>query len=405
MKRVLLILVITLALSAAVFASNTETKRYVVYSDNPILKKTLGVRYEFPGKFTTSLTPMQVNLLKSMGVKVREVKVYYIKDIKGQIETKNSDILKVSVSKRYYPSDQTPWGIEKIYNDPTITKTSGGAGINVAVLDTGVYTDHPDLKNRIKQCVDFTGIVSPVVGKCKDLNGHGTHVSGTILADGGSDGKGIYGVAPEANLLAYKVCNAAGFCYEDDIAAAINYAGNNGANIVSMSFGSDSPSDLIYAAIKDNSNILYVAAAGNDGPDLGSIDYPAAYPEVIAVAAINISDYVADWSSRGINGTEYNGIDEKEIEVAAPGVNIESTWNNGGYKVLSGTSMATPHISGLAAKYWSTNTSMSKDDVRKWIQERASMYDIVLGIFAGSGYDPASGFGLPTVGQPFLFSF
>jgi len=188
------------------------------------------------------------------------------------------------------------------------------------------------------------------------------------------------------------------FVGRDDIAAAIRYAADNGAEIISMSLGGDTSSDLIYDAVKYayNKSVLIVAAAGNDGPEKGSIDYPAAYAEVVAVAAIDSSDFVPDWSSRGIERSGSNGIQEKEMEVAAPGVDVESTWNDGCYYVASGTSMATPHVSGLAAKYWSTNPSMTSSKVRQWIQTRASSYDITKGIYASEGYDPASGFGLPT---------
>ena len=100
-----------------------------------------------------------------------------------------------------------------------------------------------------------------------------------------------------------------------------------------------------------DNGLLVVAAAGNDGPELGSIDYPGAYVKVIAVGAIDSNENVPDWSSRGINDGDYI-IEEKEVEFGAPGVNIESTYNDGCYEYMSGTSMATPHVSGLAAKLW-----------------------------------------------------
>src|SRR3989338_834751 len=122
-----------------------------------------------------------------------------------------------AVSRKYLPADQTPYGIEQIYNDNTIASTSGGAGIDIAILDTGVYKSHLDLKRRVKQCVDFSQGswygTTIKVGTCTDGHGHGTHVASTALADGGADGKGIYGVAPEANLFAYKVLSNSGSGY------------------------------------------------------------------------------------------------------------------------------------------------------------------------------------------------
>jgi subtilisin len=408
MKKIITVSLILLLAMPVVLAFPNQARPYIIYSENPILKKLLGVRHEFPGKFTTDLTPAQVEIFKRV-VRIEPVKLYHIigKPICGDGVAHPSeqcgepglpdcpegqvcvDCKCVTPEERScYPSDQTPWGIEKIYNDTTITTTSGGAGIDVAVLDTGVYKDHPDLTRRVADCKDFTK--KGVKPGCADGNGHGTHVSGTILADGGSDGLGIYGVAPEANLFAYKVCNNAGLCWADDIAAAIRYATDNGVEIISMSLGGDTSSDLIYDAVKYayDKGVLIVAAAGNDGPELGSIDYPAAYVEVIAVGAIDVNEDVPDWSSRGINDGDYT-IEEREVEFGAPGVSVESTWNDGCYYVASGTSMATPHVSGLAAKLWQGSAS----ETRTYLQERAKLYDLWT-----SGDDSATGFGLPTVG-------
>jgi subtilisin len=220
---------------------------------------------------------------------------------------------------------------------------------------------------------------------CEDNNGHGTHVAGTVLANGGSDGLGVYGVAPEADLMVVKVCDKRGYCYGDDIAAGIEYAADHGANIISMSFGGDSPDPMVLQAIDHavESGVLPVAAAGNDGPEDGSIDYPAAYVKVIAVGAIDETESVPYWSSRGLNDGD-NVVEEKEVEFAAPGVSIESAYNDGCYAYMSGTSMATPHISGLAAKLWQGDSGNTRDYI----------HDIAEDI-APNGDDRASGLGLP----------
>ena len=114
------------------------------------------------------------------------------------------------------PVDQTPYGMEQIYDNPDITETSGGDGITIAHLDTGVFTDHPDLTNRIVGCLDATQYFAE---ECTDLDGHGTHTAGIAVADGG-DGSGIYGVAPEADLFVIKVCNDFG-CAVDDVGAVL----------------------------------------------------------------------------------------------------------------------------------------------------------------------------------------
>lgn len=405
MRKILITMVLSLLvvpIVAGIPAMKTETslhstKPYWVKSNNPLVKSVVKIRHEFRNYFSASLTPTQAKLLRLLGIEVEPVKAFYItkptcnyngicepelgenpscSDCKTSGET--------STQRTCYPSEQIPWNIKKVKGG------SGGANVDIAVLDTGVYTDHPDLKRRIIDCKDFTK-GPKVKNSCKDGNGHGTHVAGIIAADGGEDGKGIIGVAPEANIMAYKVCNDIGVCYEDDIAAAIDYAAAHGAEIISMSFGSDVQSIYIKDAIDRNPGVLYVAAAGNDREDgIGSIDYPAAYVKVIAVAAFDSSDKMASFSSLGVNDGDWI-IEEKEIEFAAPGVNIESTWNDGCYKVLSGTSMATPHISGLAAKYWQGNASAT----RAYLQELAKNYTLQVFDYGQPGDDIEAGFGLP----------
>jgi|Deesub1362A_J573_1020465.scaffolds.fasta_scaffold03744_6 subtilisin len=423
MRRVLIatiFLILASVVVAGAFLPEGKAKEkarmpYVIYSTDPALKTSLKVRHTFPKAFTADLTAEEFEKLKEMGIKVERVKLYHIlappnaADKCGDgvcqgfesPETCPADCSAESGSteRTCLPSDQTPWGIEKIYNDSSITVTTGGEGVDVAVLDTGVYRDHPDLKDRIKQCVDFTAggpfKTRIMVGSCDDRNGHGTHVVGIISADGGADGLGIYGIAPEANIFAYKVCGGSG-CWADDIAAAIRYATDNGAEIISMSLGGDEESSLIRDAIDYavSHGVLVVAAAGNDGPAEGSIDYPAANANVIAVGAIDVYENVPDWSSRGINDNDYE-IEEKEVEFGAPGVNIESTWNDGCYAVLDGTSMATPHVSGLAAKVW-FSADLNNDGMVNATEVREYLHGLARDIWL-EGDDPATGFGLPSL--------
>ncbi len=327
--------------------------RYFIKTTSPFFQRSFGVRHSFDNGFTADLSGFQLALARIFGVEVEPVSQLHVLPEEPVFanEEKNQekiDILETIRAKakrtRPTPSDQTPWGVALIYDNSVITSTSGGSDVNVAVLDTGVLKSHLDLKNRVKQCKDFTNSRILVKdGSCDDKHGHGTHVSGVILADAGSDKLGIYGVAPEANLFSYKVCGNDGSCWADDIAYAIKSAADNGANIVNVSLGADAESPLIkeamdYAVSKD---VLIVAAGGNDGPYPASIDYPAANIKAIGVGAIDISISVPDWSSRGINPlTQSYVVEEKDMEFGAPGVSIESTWKNGGYAVLSGTSMA-----------------------------------------------------------------
>jgi subtilisin len=397
MKRYQKISIAAVMISGLVFSvSVTATgnaKYYVSGSDFGlgVARTMVGEpHHEFEHGFTGDLSPGQVRALEvfssMLGISIEPVPLYYISAPPGACspwpECKNGGGGS-NGERAYYPSDQTPWGIERIYNNPDATSTFGGQGVDVAVLDTGVYKDHPDLTQRVEQCKDFTkrGIKSG----CRDGYGHGTHVAGTILADAGADGLGIYGIAPQAHLYAYKVCGNNGGCWADDIAVAISHAADQGAEIVSMSLGADVQSSLIRDAIDYaiTKGVLVVAAAGNDGPEVNSIDYPGANVKVVAVGATDVDDNVPDWSSRGVNDGDYV-VEEREVEFGAPGVNIESTWNDGSYYLLSGTSMATPHISGLAAKLWQGTAA----DTRAYLQSLAQ--DIWV-----AGDDPATGFGLP----------
>jgi subtilisin len=360
---------------------------FVVHADSPALRAGLPVRHRFPGRFSADLTPAQVEALRRLGIRVAPVGRMQLAAPRCSPWPQCRDGSGSGGSVRVaVPGDPTPWGIELLYGTGSLTATSGGAGVRVAVLDTGVNRNHPDLSRRVVDCADFTGGPAGSTrvrsGSCEDKEGHGTHVAGTILADGGADGLGIFGVAPEAALLAYKVCSSTG-CWTDDIAAAIDRAGRQGAHIVSMSLGASQPSPLISEAVARNPQLLFVAAAGNDGPALGSIDYPGADPAVIAAGAIDAGLGVPDWSSRGINDGDFV-VEAREVELGAPGVGVESTWMDGGYRVLSGTSMATPHVSGLAAKLWQGSAA----DTRALLQGLArDLHE--------AGDDPATGLGLP----------
>ncbi len=275
------------------------------------------------------------------------------------------------------PQTNIPWGVAKVKGG------SGGNGITVAVLDTGIYTNHQDLKNNVVDCRDAQ--YASLRKSCNDRNGHGTHVAGTIAANGK-----ILGVAPQAKIAAIQVCSSSGYCYSDDVARGIKYAADMGYKIINLSLGGSSISSVEKQAIDYavSKGTIIIAAAGNSGTSIGSINYPAAYYKVVAVGSTKNDDKVTSFSSRGINpGSQVYVVEEKDIEFAAPGESIESTYKNGCYVVASGTSMAAPHVSGLFAKMWQTDA----DSTRTYLQNRAKLYDIDI-----QGDDPASGFGLPT---------
>jgi len=270
------------------------------------------------------------------------------------------------------PAQKLPWGVDRVDAD---LSNHTGAGVKVCVVDTGIDKDHPDLQANIvggRNFVTKGATVDPT--KWDDDNGHGTHVAGTIAAVDNTIG--VVGVAPSASLLAAKVLNRQGSGYLSDVIAGIDYCVQNGAKVVSMSLGSSSDVQAFHDAVDAAyaSGVLLVAAAGNDYG--GAVSYPAAYDSVVAVSATDSADNPASFSNVG-----------PEVELAAPGVSILSTYKGGGYATLSGTSMATPHVSGVAALAWEANPLLTNAEVRALLQSTADDLGAV-------GKDNLFGYGL-----------
>src|SRR3989344_587403 len=244
-KKALVFVVFTLFLMTAtsVQAAGTDN-RYFVKSTSQFWKKSFQVRNVFDSGFTANLSDWQLKLTKVFGVEVTPLKKL---NILTTVAVTKKTVAK-PISKT--PLNQIGWGVKAIYgNTLDDVMPSGGEGINVAILDTGALISHPDLKNQITACNDFSGSDGFDKNTCEDKNGHGTLVAGIIAGNGGPDDKGIYGVAPEANLMIYKVCMNDGTCFSDDVATAISHSVDNEANIILLSLGSDAKSNLINDAI------------------------------------------------------------------------------------------------------------------------------------------------------------
>ncbi|CAI48932.1 S8 family serine protease [Natronomonas pharaonis DSM 2160] len=309
---------------------------------------------------------------------------------------------------RTVPSEQVPFGVRTLYRSDDVDRPSGGENVTVAVIDTGVDTDHPDLESRVSLCRDFTG--ESVTDTCEDRNGHGTHVAGTVAADGGDDGNGIYGVAPEAEVYAFKACTDDGRCGADPLAESVRAATDEGADIIVLSLGGrEEPRISAAVAYATANGAAIIAASGNNGPELGSILYPSALNSTVSVGAVGprrgqqvaTDNYrVPDFSARGVDAPFDPDANER-LEVAAPGVGVLSPVPDGDYRELSGTSMAAPHVAGLAAKLLGSPTPPeSISELRERLRERAPTYDVTAGTHARGGYDPAAGFGIPTTAPP-----
>jgi thermitase len=276
----------------------------------------------------------------------------------------------MKVQAQLVPNDpywSIQWGPRKIEADWAWNTTVGNPSVLVAVIDTGIYYYHEDIAaNYVPLGYDWVNMDSDPL----DDHGHGTHCAG-IIAAVLNNNVGIAGLA-QVRVMAEKVLDMWGGGYWDWVASGIIHATESGADIISMSLGEYGYSELVHEAVRYayDSGVLIIAAAGNENTNAKL--YPAGLDEVIAVAATDQYDGKAWFSNWG-----------DWIELAAPGVDIISTvpW---GYTSWSGTSMATPHVSGVAALVWGLYPSKTRDWVRLWLRYTADDlgdpgFDVVFG--------------------------
>jgi subtilisin len=256
--------------------------------------------------------------------------------------------------------ESLPWGVDRV--DANVVHDDGttGDGADIAIIDTGIDSDHPDLEANLgagKAYVeagtsadgsDCSGNGNTLHEPWDDDSDHGTHCAGTAAAV--ANDSGVIGAAPGATLHAVKVLGCDGVGYLSDIAAGVEYTADQGWDVASLSLGSSSD----YSTLKNacqyavDEGVLVVAAAGNDGPCTDCVSYPAKYDSTVAVSATDSSDDLASFSSTG-----------PEIDIAAPGSSILSTVP-GGTAYFSGTSMACPHVSGAGGLLMANGASGSE---------------------------------------------
>ena len=325
---------------------------------------------------------------------------------------RNPNVTSVDLDGQVWAVDtelDNAWGVKRIGTGSVHDSGNKGLGVKVAIIDSGIDYNHPDLDANYAGGHDFVdGDDDPM-----DVYGHGTHVAGTACAEDNDNGVddltgkfGVVGVAPECALYSLRVLNDDGVGFWSDIIAAMEWAVDNGMQVANLSLGhSIDPGGTVEAAFNnaEAAGLVIVAAAGNDGNPPGkgnSVIYPAEYDSVIAVAATDSNDNRASWSSTG-----------DQVELAAPGVSVFSTWNDSTsphdpqpvchteedkqacYKYGSGTSMASPHVAGtaalvIAAGITDTNgNGQINDEVRQRLDETAD--DL-----GDPGRDPQYGYGL-----------
>lgn len=258
-------------------------------------------------------------------------------------------------------------GVDKVRAAYNLT----GKGIRVGVLDTGIDADHADLKGKVVAWKDWAGSSATP----KDAHGHGTHCAGTI-AGGDASGKNI-GVAPDVELVVGRIFGDSGGATLSGILGAMNWVTDPDSNadtddapqIVSNSWGGRQGSmqseKAMWNLVKTwrSLGMVPVFAAGNSGPRAKTVGTPGGYPHSFAVAATDDKDKAAYFSSRG--PITWEGVEYVKPDIAAPGVNVYSAKPGGGYQKMSGTSMACPHVAGLAALVLQANPALTVKQVEK----------------------------------------
>ncbi len=349
-------------------------------------------KYEMPRSLFKEFSGEMMRLRLPEGMKTEEAICMMKRDPRiAYVVPNNVYHLEESKTANPTPNDLDPklWGLNNTGQDggkagasihaPEAWNISTGkrqseGGPLIAVIDTGVDYNHPDLKNNLWTNPgeipgdgidnDGNGVIDDVHGynayldngNPMDGHSHGTHCAGTIAAEG-NNGTGVVGVNWQATILPVKIFSDGGRTTTDAILRGILYATKMGARVTSNSWGGGAANDAIKDALQ-TSPALHIFAAGNDGKNNDSRPtYPANYdiPNIVAVAATDNKDQIASFSNYG----------RTTVDVAAPGVGIYSTVPNEGYGLKSGTSMATPHVSGMAGLIVSAHPELTNDQLKQ----------------------------------------
>ncbi len=319
-----------------------------------------------------------LSVAASAGAKPRNVYSTVLNGFSGKLTDAQYQALLTNPAVDYIEPNRTihmmaqtvPWGITKVNAPLAHARGVRGATVKVGIIDTGIDYNHPDLAANYAGGIDYVnGDNNPM-----DDNGHGTHVSGTVAAIDNT--VGVIGVAPSCRLYGVKVLDASGSGTFADVISGIDWCAANGMQVANMSLGASSGTTALQTAC-DNAlaaGVVICAAAGNGYG--APVSYPAAYLSCIAVAATDQNNNRASFSNIG-----------SQMDVAAPGVSVYSTYPGSSYATMDGTSMATPHATGVCALIWSTGSYTTASAVRTRLTSTCT--DI-----GSAGFDNSFGNGL-----------
>lgn len=342
--------IVCFCFSVSAKGESATRKRYIVFNKNPNLisehiKKKGRKALRQARNFSAVIAELNSNEIAELKKSVAGISL--VEDATVQIAyDKNS--VRIEALPNVKKNGQKPdWGY-KLIRASLANKKSKGIGVRVCVVDTGVDKTHPDLAENIVGGKNFT---TDDPNAWQDNLGHGTHVAGIIAA--ASNRLGVVGVAPKAEIYVIKAIGDSGYGYLSNIADGVLECIKIGAKVINMSLAGGKPVDYdpMAAAVQTaiDSGIKVVVAAGNSAQDIANF-VPASYPGVIAVGAIQLQ------GARKIVLTSFSNIGLSAKDYVAPGLNIRSTYPGGIYALMSGTSMAAPHVAGVLALKLSVNS-------------------------------------------------
>ncbi|MDP3987984.1 MAG: S8 family peptidase [Candidatus Levybacteria bacterium] len=346
--------------SFAQFPQNFAEDEIIVKLKPNIAQNRLGeLNWKLGNRISQKLLLPQTFTIKVPKSKVSQFIQIYEKNSLIEYAEPNYRAYALEIPNDTYFSNQ--WGVAKVQAPQAFDLTHGLSSVKIAIVDTGIDKDHEDLAAKTVARVNFTGSQND-----DDIYGHGTHVAG-IAAAITNNSLGVAGLGYEASLASVKVLDDSGSGYYSWVANGIIWAADNGVKVINLSLGGSSSSRTLQNAVNYawNKGVVLACAAGNSGNS--SRTYPGYYSNCIATAATDSNDQKASWSSYG-----------SWVDVAAPGVNIFSTMPNHpnsigilNYGYLSGTSMATPHVAGLAGLLFGYNFNLTNTQVRGAIETYA----------------------------------